>query len=304
MISFAGGLPAPELFPVEQIRRCCQQRHGPEWRPGAAVRRDGRARRASRLDCGPVHDAVDGPDSQQRRYHERRATGTRFDRAGLLDPGDRVVAENPTYLALLSAWRPLGVEFLPIAADAEGADPDHLETLLERRPKAVYLIPNFQNPTGSTLSLPRRRTIVGLLRRAGVVVVEDDPYGELRYEGESLPSLFSLDSEASPNSGGNVVYVGTFSKVLAPGLRLGWAAGPEAVIDKIVQAKQATDLHTSTFNQHIAWELIRTGFLSQHLPRLRQEYRRRRDAMLSALEGSMPLGSSWTRPDGGMFLMV
>jgi 2-aminoadipate transaminase len=304
MISFAGGLPAPELFPLEQIRDAANN----------VIRRNG----AQALQYGETEGLAELRDWIAARFTTPSMALTRsnvvitsgaqqaLDLIGrvLLDPGDRVVAENPTYLALLSAWRPLGVEFLPVAADAEGADPDHLEMLLERGPKAAYLIPNFQNPTGATLSLPRRHAIVRSLRRAGVVVVEDDPYGELRYEGGSLPSLFSLDAEGSSNGGGNVVYVGTFSKVLAPGLRLGWAVGPETVIDKMVQAKQATDLHTSTFNQQIAWELIRAGFLTQHLPVLREEYRQRRNAMLTALDEALPLGATWTRPDGGMFLMV
>jgi len=221
-----------------------------------------------------------------------------------LDPGDRVVVENPTYLALLSAWRPLGVEFIPVRSDHAGLCVDELEPLLKTRPKLLYTVPNFQNPQGTTLALERRQELIRLLDRYGIGMVEDNPYGELRYNGEPLPHLQTLDLNSRNTGDFQVLHVGTFSKVLMPGLRVGFVVGPAAVIEKLVQAKQAADLHTSTFNQLITWELIRHQFLDEHLPRLCAEYRVRRDAMLEALQAHMEHPITWTRPDGGMFLML
>jgi 2-aminoadipate transaminase len=214
----------------------------------------------------------------------------------LLDRGDRVVVENPTYLALLAAWRPTGVEFVPVPCDGEGMRTEELEVLLQGRPKAIYSVPNFQNPQGTTLSLSRRKRLVALAREYSTVVVEDNPYGELRYSGEALPHLVELDDQ--------VIHVGTFSKVLMPGLRVGWVIAPEVVIDKLTPAKQAADLHTSTLAQHLALELASKGFLDTFVPVLCENYRKRRDAMLGALERYFPKSATWTRPEGGMFLLV
>jgi 2-aminoadipate transaminase len=306
MISFAGGLPAAELFPIERVRqageavlRCHGQRalqYGET--EGLADLRDWIAARFStpqvRLDRDNVAIVSGGQQA--------------LDLLGrvMLNPGDRVVVENPTYLALLSAWRPLGVEFLPVKSDADGICVEQLEGLLNRQPKLLYTIPNFQNPQGTTLSLERRLELIRLLTDHDVAVVEDNPYGDLRYSGERLPDLFTLDLGlgSMPGAQGRVLHVGTFSKVLMPGLRVGWVVAPAAVIDKLVQAKQAADLHTSTFNQHVTWELIREGFLEQHIPFLQEHYRTRRDAMLAALDRHLPAQTTWTRPDGGMFLML
>jgi 2-aminoadipate transaminase len=303
MISFAGGLPAAELFPLDKIQaatRAVLARTGAKSlqygeTEGVAELRDWIAARFST------------PTLRVKREQVMIVTGAQqgLDLIGrvLLDPGDRVVVENPTYMALLSAWRPLGVEFLPVSGDEEGLHVDDLKRQLARRPRLLYSIPTFQNPQGSTLSLQRRQAVIRALCEANVPVVEDSPYVDLRYEGEPMLTLFALAAE----TGGfqdHVLHVGTFSKILMPGLRLGWVLGPEEVIDKLVQAKQATDLHTSAFNQHLALELIREGFLEEHIPVLRREYARRRDAMLAALRQSMPPDVSWTRPDGGMFLML
>ena len=185
---------------------------------------------------------------------------------------------------MLSAWRPLEPRFVT-GIDSETA-------------KVIYTVPNFQNPQGTTLDLGQRKKVIAHARANGSALIEDDPYRELLYEGELPPSLLSLDG------GQNVVYVSTFSKVLAPGLRVGWIIGHEALIEKLVQAKQGMDLHTSTFNQLLVLELLRRGIYERQIPRLRETYRQRRDAMLQALEKYFPAETRWTRPAGGMFLMV
>lgn len=267
MISFAGGLPAPEMFPLEEIH-------------AAASRLP-----ASALQYGETEGVVELRDWVAERFKRPRenvliVSGAQqgLDLLGrvLFNEGDPVEVENPTYLALLAAWRPLGVRFV------------------RQNGKIAYTVPNYQNPQGTTLDLAQRRALV----ERGIGIVEDDPYRELRFEGEPLPTLLELDR------GENVIHVSTFSKVLAPGLRVGWVIGPEAVIEKLVQAKQAVDLQTSTFNQMLILDLLRSGVWERQIPRLRSTYRERRDVMLAALEEHFPEGVTWTRPTGGMFLMV
>jgi 2-aminoadipate transaminase len=306
MISFAGGLPAPELFPIDQVKDASD----------AVLGRMGR----QALQYGETEGVVELRDWIARRFSRPRLPVSRdnvvivsgaqqaLDLIGriLLDDGDQVLVENPTYLALLSAWRPLGVRFRAVPSDGNGMRVEEIESMLQERPKLAYVAPNFQNPQGTTLSLERRQRLVELLRKYEVGLVEDDPYGELRYSGETLPHNFELD--ARPASGGgidsNVIYTGSFSKVLMPGLRVGWVIAAEEVIEKIVQAKQSADLHTSTLSQYITHELIAGGLLERHVPVLRQVYAERRDGMLAALAKNFPSEAVWTRPDGGMFLMV
>jgi 2-aminoadipate transaminase len=226
----------------------------------------------------------------------------------LLDPGNRVATEAPTYLGALQAWAASQARYVTVPIDDRGLRVDELEKALRTGPKFLYVLPNFHNPGGVTLSLERRRRVVELASHYGVPILEDDPYGQLRYSGSHLPPLVVLDAEVhgANNHGsgyrGGVIYLGTMSKTLAPGLRIGWVVAPASVIDKLVQLKQGADLHTSTFTQMVAWETARGGFLDRHVRRLRGVYRERRDAMLAALERCFPPGSSWTRPDGGLFL--
>ena len=311
MISFAGGLPAPELFPLEEIRAATAQ---------VLATRGSRALQYGETEGVPeLRDWIAArfrkPGLPITRSNVMIVTGGQqgLDLLGrvLLDPGDRVIVENPTYLALLSAWRPLGVEFLPAAADAEGIQVDSLATSLLQEPKLLYTIPNFQNPGGTTLSARRREALVEWARVHQVGLIEDDPYGELRFEGSTLPSLLSLDARHSTSNQqegaslqGNVAYCGTFSKVLAPGLRVGWIIAPEELLEKLIQAKQATDLHTSSLSQHLCYQLLLDGVLERQIPRLRQAYGERRDTMLAALQRYFPAGIRWNKPDGGMFFLM
>lgn len=303
MISFAGGLPAPELFPIDEVEAATQRvlrEHGRKAlqygeTEGLAALRDWIA---GKFSTAPV---------KLKRANVLITTGAQqgLDLLGrvLLEEGDKVVVENPTYLTTLMAWRPWGVEFLAAPTDAEGMRVDELRPLLGQNPKVIYAQPNFQNPSGITLSMPRRRKLVDLARETNTPVVEDNPYGELWYDQEPLTSLLELDARA--NSAGelqsHVVYLGTFSKVLAPALRVGWTIADEALIDKMALAKQAADLQSSTFNQYIALEMVQRGL---DVAKLRSVYRERRDAMLEALKKHFPTGATWNRPAGGLFVWV
>jgi 2-aminoadipate transaminase len=228
----------------------------------------------------------------------------------LINPGDGVVCEAPTYLGAVQAFNAYQAHFITVPGDDDGMRVDQLEEALRAGPKFLYVLPNFQNPSGTTLSLERRERLVELASHYGTPIVEDDPYGQLRYEGKHLPALVKLDAEfhgcanGERSFRGGVLYLGTLSKLLAPGLRVGWVVAPEPVIARLVQLKQGSDLHSSTFSQMVAYETARGGFLDRHIPRIREVYSRRRDAMLQALERHFPAGARWTRPQGGLFLWV
>ena len=217
-----------------------------------------------------------------------------------MNPGDLVLTEEPTYLGAIQAFTAYQARYVTMPADDDGLTIDGLETALRAKPKFLYVLPNFQNPGGTTLSLSRRERLVELASHYGIPIVEDDPYGQLRYEGKHLPPLAKIAADRR----GGVLYVGTLSKVLAPGLRIGWVVGPAAVIAKLVQLKQGADLHTSTFTQMVAHEAVRGGFLDRHIPLIRQVYGERMKAMLEALERHCPPATRWTRPEGGLFLWL
>jgi 2-aminoadipate transaminase len=306
VISFAGGLPAADLFPVAQINAAVSavlatwggQALQYSETPGLPELRDWIATRFSNAQLRVARENVLITTGAQQA----------LDLVGriLLQEGDRVIVENPTYLALLSAWRPTGVEFLPVPCDAHGIQVETCLPLMELKPKALYCVPNFQNPQGATLTLSRRKMLVALARRHSMAIIEDNPYGDLRYSGSALPNLLELDARvgAASEYESHVIYAGTFSKVLMPGLRVGWVIAARPVIEKLTLAKQAADLHTSTLSQHLALELLRRGFLEEFLPALREQYGLRRDAMLEALEKYFPKGATWTTPEGGFFLWV
>ncbi len=218
----------------------------------------------------------------------------------LLEPGDVVLVENPTYLAALQCFGFAGARVVPVPTDADGVIPEALEELvLRERPKLLYLIPNFQNPTGRTLTLARRHAVAGIAAAHGLWIAEDDPYGELRFEGAARPPVAALEPAAD-----RTALLGSFSKVMAPGLRLGWLRAPGALLRACVIAKQAADLHTSTVDQAAAARYLADRDLDAHLDRVRTAYRARRDALLGGLAGALPAGSSWNRPEGGMFVWV
>jgi 2-aminoadipate transaminase len=306
-ISFAGGLPAPEVFPVEQVAAAARRvlrDSGPQALQYSATEgyRPLREMIASRLGRDGLNVTLDNVLITSGSQQGLDLLGKLF-----IDPGDTVLVEAPTYMGALQSWNPYGAEYSTLPCDEHGVDTERLEQALQAGPKCMYVLPTFQNPTGVTLSIKRRLQLVSAARRYGVPVIEDDPYSQLRFEGEDLPNLLVLDSDQERDASGyqgNVIYMSTFSKVLAPGLRLGWLVAPAQVVGKLVQAKQGTDLHTSSFTQMLVYELARDGFLEAHAPLIRRVYRERRDVMLAALAREFPTGVTWTHPEGGMFLWL
>ena len=306
IISFAGGLPAPEVFPVHEFREACNavlENFGPQalqygTTEGYTPLREMIARHTGRYGVEvPTENILITSGSQQALDFIGRL---------FINRGDYIVVESPTYLGALQAWNAYGAQYIPVRADENGMIVDELEEALRIGPKFIYILPNFQNPSGSTLSLERRRKLIELADKYGVPIIEDDPYGQLRYEGEHIPSVVSLDSEyRGPNGGhysGNVIYISTFSKLLAPGLRLAWVIAPSQVIHQLVMTKQAADLHTSSFNQYVAYEVGKGGFLDEHVKVIRATYKERRDVMIEMMEELFPTDVTWSRPQGGMFL--
>jgi len=299
IISFAGGLPAPELFPVAEILTATERvlreggaaalQYGPS--EGYAPLRETFAveSRKRGIDCS-ADDILIMTGSQQPLDLVSKI---------FLDAGDCVLTENPTYMAALQAFQCYECRFASVPMDEGGLIPEALPELIEReKPKFLYTIPNFQNPTGVTLTAARRRTLYSIASRYGLLVVEDDPYGALRYAGENIAPVKSLDSE------GIVLYHSTISKTIAPGLRIGWVVAPEEIRRKLTIAKQASDLHTSSLDQRIVHRYLADFDSDAHVERIRQSYGERFSIMEGALRETMPPGFTWTRPEGGMFLWV
>jgi 2-aminoadipate transaminase len=306
IISFGGGLPAPEVFPVKEFQRACNavlEKDGAQalqysTTEGYRPLREMIARHNARYSVEVTADNIMITSGSQQALD---FIGRLF-----VNRGDYIVVESPTYLGALQAWNAYGAQYISVPMDKDGMIVDELESALRKGPKFIYVLPNFQNPSGCTLSLERRKKLVDLADKYGVPIVEDDPYGQLRYEGENIPSVVKIDSDnRGPNGGhysGNVIYLSTFSKILAPGLRLAWVIAPPEVIRRLVMTKQAADLHTASFNQYVAYEVGKAGFLDEHVKVIRATYKERRDVMLEMMDEMFPPEVSWTHPLGGMFL--
>ena len=306
IISFGGGLPAPDVFPVKRFEEAC---HKVLLEHGAMALQYGTTEGYEPLrEMIAANIARYGIFAKASNVLITSGSQQALDLIGklLINRGDRIVLEAPTYLGALQAWNVYGAQYVPIPVDDDGLITEQLDASLRSGPEFMYILPNFQNPAGVTLSEGRRHQLILLADKYGIPIVEDDPYGQLRYEGEHIAPLVVLDRENlrrdSAFTLGNVIYLSTFSKTLAPGIRLAWIVAPEDVIAKLVQLKQGADLHTSTFNQYVAYEVARDGFLDQHVKLIRQVYRERRDAMLQALEDYFPPEVTWTHPKGGLFL--
>lgn len=297
VLSFAGGLPAPELFPVAEIAAAHAE----------VLARDGRAALQYSTTEGfiPLREwVVERLARRGVRVGVDQVLITNGSQQGidltarvLLDPGDCVAVEDPSYLAALQSFAGCEVSFLSIDSDEEGMDCAALERALrDRAPRLIYVVPEFHNPTGRTLSPARREHLLRLARERRIPVLEDNPYGELRFRGAAPTPLAALDED------GLVIHLGTFSKTLTPGLRLGWLVGPREFVRAATIVKQATDLHTASLAQRAVAALLARFDYDQHLDRLRQAYAARCQAMLAALERHLPAGSRWTRPEGGLFV--
>ncbi len=302
VISLAGGLPDTSTFPPESF--------------AAEMTRIAQKSAAAALQYGPTEGFEETKDcilevmgaEEMLPEHDDVIVTTGGQQAidlickTLVDPGDVVICEAPTYPGAVPTFCSYQADVIQIECDQDGMRVEELEPLLDRlqgegrRPKFVYSVPTFQNPAGVTMSLPRRRQLVELARSRELLVVEDNPYGLLRYSGEPLPPLYQLDG------GDFVLYVGTFSKILSPGIRLGWAVAPPPVMDKIVLGKQAADLCTSTLTQYFVREYFAEGRWREYIEELVGIYRRRRDTMLAALREHFPAEATWTEPQGGLFI--
>lgn len=306
VISFGGGLPGPQVFPIERFKKacCCVLDENGELA----------LQYGSTEGYRPLREWI---ASQARQYGVKvgidnvlitNGSQQALDLIGrvFINPGDLVATESPTYVSALQAWRVYGARFISAPSDEHGLVVEKVEEILKQRPRFLYVLPNFQNPSGTTLTLERRKQLVELAQRYQIPILEDDPYYPLRYEGESLPRIITLESAAQPESddvyNGNVIYTSTFSKLLSPGIRLGWVIGPAPVIRKLSVAKQSVDLNTSVFVQMVANEIGRSGFLDEHIQIIRACYMERRDMMLETMAEMFPSDAVWTRPEGGMFL--
>lgn len=299
VISFAGGLPAPELFPIEEIGRAAQ--HVLATEGGRALQygesegfrplREWIAAEMGRRGITAAADEVLVTSGSQQVLD---LVGKVF-----LNPGDVVLTENPTYLAAIQAFQTMEARFVPVPTDAGGLVPDSLPDLIrQHRPKFLYTIPNFQNPTGVTLSAERRQRLARIAADEGLTILEDDPYGQLRYRGADIPPIKHWDTA------GRVLYASTFSKTIAPGLRTGWVVAPPEVFSQLLILKQASDLHTSSLDQRIAHLFLTQSDPVAHIACIREVYGERFGIMDAALRAEMPDGFTWTQPEGGMFLWI
>ncbi|MGW2569696.1 aminotransferase-like domain-containing protein [Streptomyces sp. NPDC001537] len=298
VINFAGGLPAPELFDAQGVAeafgsvlaQASAQALQYSTTEGEPALRDALAARTTARGLPTDADHILVTTGSQQAL-SLLATA-------LLEPGDTVLVESPCYLAALQVFAFAGARAVAVPGDDDGVDPDALEELVVReRPKLLYTVPTFQNPTGRTMPAGRRAAVAAVAARRGLWIIEDDPYGELRFEGERVPWIASYEEAAD-----RTVLLGSFSKVMAPGLRLGWLRAPGELRRACVVAKQAADLHTPTLNQLAAARYLADRDLDAHVARVAGVYRERRDAMLAGLPEALPEGSAWARPEGGMFL--
>ncbi len=296
IISFAGGLPSPETFPVEKMQTAFDKvlsqqgkaalQYGPT--DGYGPLREWIANRLSKDGAKIIPEQIMMTSGSQQV----------LDLLGkvLIDEGSRVLVETPSYLGALQAFSVYRPEFVSVKTDDLGLVPQSVPEVASGA-RLLYTLPNFQNPTGRTLSTARRSELVEICARLGLPLIEDDPYGELSYHGEPLPKMLTMNPEG-------VVYMGSFSKVLTPGIRLGYVVAPVPLLRRLELAKQAADLHTSQLTQMVVHEVVKDGFLDQHIPTIRTLYRQQCSAMLDALQEYFPSSATWTKPEGGMFIWI
>ncbi len=301
IISFAGGLPAPELFPLEAVEKAMVE----------TMQKQG----ARALQYGPTEGydplrkhiaGLMGAMGIETDYNNILVTngsqqGLDFAGRVFLNEDDYVIVESPSYLGAINAFKAYECNFLEVDTDADGMLMDQLEATIREhgdKVKMIYVIPDFQNPSGRTWSLERRQQLLALAKQYDLPILEDNPYGLLRFEGEHMPSIRSMDDD------GRVIFLGTFSKILIPGFRLGWVEADQEVLQKFILCKQGADLQASTVNQITAANLMDEFDIYEHIENLKRVYRKRRDAMLKAMDAYFPEGVTYTRPTGGLFTWV
>lgn len=300
VISFAGGLPAPELFPIEEMKRVAAlvlDEAGSlslqySTTEGFSPLREKIAKRMEPIGIKVEADNILITSGSQQ--------GLDFSGKIFLDEGDIVVCESPSYIGAINAFKSYSPEFVEVTTDDEGMLMDELEEILSTKDKVkmIYVIPDFQNPTGKTWSLDRRKKLVELANRFDVPIIEDNPYGELRFEGERLPSVKSFDTE------GRVIFLGTFSKTFCPGLRIGWVCAEKPVLQKYIHVKQGSDLHTNSMSQRELDKFLELYDIDAHIEKIKDVYRKRRDVMMKAIKEHFPQNLKYTYPVGGLFSWV
>lgn len=300
IMSFAGGLPAPELFPVAEIKRAADTVLDEE---GVACLQYGSSQGVPALREQIVKRLAD-EGLQTDTDHVMVATGSQqsIDLTGkmFLDEGSVVIVEEPTYLTAVDVFRSYGARFVGVAMDEDGMKMDALETALKENPatRLIYTIPTFQNPSGRTMTLARRKQLLALAEQYDVMVLEDNPYGAIRWAGETLPTLKSLDHND------RVIYMGTLSKILSPGLRLGWVVAEPQLLKKYTMMKQSADLHTDSLAQYVAAKYLEQNDVNQHIATITKLYHERAEVMMTAIDKYFPAGVKHSHPEGGMFLWV
>ncbi|MGG0453985.1 PLP-dependent aminotransferase family protein [Priestia megaterium] len=300
VISFAGGLPAPELFPVEDLKTVCE----------AVLNEDGVAslQYSSTEGYIPLREAICkrmqeiGIFSTVKDILITSGSQQTIDLTGKLFINDKdvIICESPTYLAAINAFKLYNPKFVEIEMDEDGMMMDHLEKKLQEYPNAkfIYTIPDFQNPTGRTLTLQRRKRMIELANQYDVLIVEDNPYGSVRFTGEALPPIKHFDTED------RVIYISTFSKIFAPGLRIGWVCANELFIDKYIALKQSADLHTDSFAQRVTAKYLELYDIEEHIKKIKSVYKARCAEMLTCIKEFFPKGVSYSRPEGGLFIWI
>ncbi|EQB71361.1 MAG: hypothetical protein AMDU1_APLC00029G0031 [Thermoplasmatales archaeon A-plasma] len=301
LISFGGGMPNPETFPMADLKSIMDDVMN---QYGTIALQYGNTGGLNELRTEIVRLVR---ETENIKSSESQVLVTAGSQQGLyelakilVNPGDAIITEEPTYVGAISAFDANDADMHSIPMDENGIKTELVEAEIKKliskgkKPKFIYTIPTFQNPTGVTLSLERRRHLIEISQKYQIPLVEDNPYGELRYDGDRIPSLRSLDPE--------VIYLGTFSKIMCPGLRMGFTVAPESFISRVNLLKQALDLSSSTFSQFVAWQYLARDEVKKQIPKTIKLYRRKRDTMFRALEEYFPDGSSWSKPLGGMFL--
>ena len=300
IISFAGGLPAPEVFPVEELKKISVkvlEKYGPsalQYVPtdGFIPLRENIAKRMERIGVKTsVENLLIINGSQQ---------GIDFSGKIFLNPDDVVICEKPSYLGAIGAFRTYQARFIEIPTDSDGMILEELENVLATNPRAklIYVTPDFQNPTGISWSAERRREFLDVVNRYNLPVIEDNPYGELRYEGKKVPPIKAFDTE------GSVIFLGTFSKILCPGFRLGWVCAHKEVIKKYIMIKEAADLQCNTMAQREVTLFLEEYDIDAHIEKIKRIYKRRRDIMISIIKEEFPLEAKYSIPEGGLFIWI
>lgn len=300
IISFAGGMPAPESFPIEEFKKISKEvlenagalamQYGPT--EGYLPLREAIAKRMAKVKVDAKAENILVTSGSQQ--------GLDFAAKVLINPGDIIVCESPTYLGAINAFKAYEPKFIEVSTDEAGMDMEELEEVLKNNDnvKFIYVIPDFQNPSGKTWSVERRKQLVELANKYNVVIIEDNPYGELRFEGEILPSVKHFDTE------GRVAFLGTFSKILSPGFRLGWVVADEELLSKFILVKQGADLQSSTISQVEVAKFLELYDLDEHIQKIIDLYRHRRDVMMKAIEEEFPKEVKYTYPEGGLFTWI